>query len=359
MFGHQRLLRLPAAAAIAAACCVLPVAACSNGDETATATATVAASTPVATPTSVPGPTATTVPATPTRTPAPAATPTQTSGPQESLEELAVRLVTMMSEQRFSEVVAHFDATMSQVMPVSVTGQAWSQIQAQVGTFQRVERTQVTPAGQYMVVTVTTVFSGLPINIEITFDASRKVAGLFFKPADEYAAPSYANETVFTETEVVVGSAPWKLPGTLTMPNGDGPFPAVVLVHGSGPNNRDETVGPNKPFKDLAWGLATRGIAVLRYDKRTAVYPGELAAIAQSLTIREETVIDARAAADLLMGTAKIDPNRIFVAGHSLGGMLAPMIAAEHDGIAGLVILAGAARPLEEIILQQTRYLAA
>src|SRR2546423_637796 len=77
-------------------------------------------------------------------------------------------------------------------------------------------------------------------------------------------------KAAFGEKEVVIGAGgAWPLPGTLTLPKGDGPFPAVVLVHGSGPQDRDETIGPNKPFKDLAWGLATNGIAVLRYEKRT------------------------------------------------------------------------------------------
>ena len=73
-----------------------------------------------------------------------------------------------------------------------------------------------------------------------------------------------------------VGVGEWVLPGTISMPRGDGPFPAVVLVHGSGPNDRDETIGPNKPFRDLAGGLASQGIAVLRYEKRTRQHPLKL-----------------------------------------------------------------------------------
>src|SRR6185437_11029464 len=69
-----------------------------------------------------------------------------------------------------------------------------------------------------------------------------------------------------------VSSAAGPLPGTLTVPAGDGPFPAVLLIAGSGPNDRDETIGPNKPFADLARALAMHGIASLRYDKRTFVY---------------------------------------------------------------------------------------
>src|SRR5437868_1155092 len=76
------------------------------------------------------------------------------------------------------------------------------------------------------------------------------------------------NRDTFDEREVTVGKGEWELPGTLGLPKGSGPFPAVVLVQGSGPQDRDETMGVNKPFQDIAWGLASNGIAVLRYDKR-------------------------------------------------------------------------------------------
>ena len=89
--------------------------------------------------------------------------------------------------------------------------------------------------------------------------------------------------------------------------------PGVVLVHGSGPNDRDETIGPNKPFRDLAWGLATRGIAVLRYEKRTKRHRLKMALLANSLTVKEETIDDAVAAVTTLHAVEEIDASRIFV----------------------------------------------
>lgn len=171
------------------------------------------------------------------------------------------------------------------------------------------------------------------------------------------SAPPYSRSGAFREIEVTVGGGEWALPGTLTMPEGESLWPGLVLVHGSGPNDRDETLGPNKPFRDLAWGLATRGIAVLRYDKRTRVHGARMAAAASTLTVEEETVDDAIAAVALLEKTRGIAPDRIFVLGHSLGGMLVPRIAARKPRVAGWIVMAGAARPLEEAYLEQVRYL--
>jgi dienelactone hydrolase len=131
-----------------------------------------------------------------------------------------------------------------------------------------------------------------------------------------------------------------------------------VLVAGSGPADRDETFGPNKPFEDLAWGFASAGIAVLRYDKRTRVYAQQMAADA-SITVREETMDDAVAAIDLLRRTPGVDPARVFLVGHSLGATLAPRIAAQVPGeLAGIAMLEAASTPLPKLMLEQARYLA-
>ncbi|WP_372629621.1 alpha/beta fold hydrolase [Cohnella sp.] len=158
------------------------------------------------------------------------------------------------------------------------------------------------------------------------------------------------------EEEIVVGAGTkYPLPGTLTLPkNASGPLPAVILVHGSGPNDRDETVGLAKPFRDLAWGLAEQGIAVLRYDKRTYAHgqsftPDMLA----SFTVKDETVDDAIAAAKLLKADERIDASNVYIVGHSLGGMLAPRIDADGGDFAGLALLAGSPRTLWEIIADQ------
>ena len=273
---------------------------------------------------------------------------------------MAEQFVERLEKGDFSAAVKTFDRTMSEVLPAEKLKQTWESLIAQVGALKSRLNTRVERVGEYDVVLVTCRFEKAKLDVKVVFNRAKQISGLFFVPtrsAAEYQRPPYARPAAFQEREVQVGTGQWALPGTLAMPVGDGPFPAVVLVHGSGPNDRDETIGPNKPFRDLAHGLALRGIAVLRYEKRTKHYPILMALSINTITVKEETIDDAVAAVETLASQKKIDPQRIFVMGHSLGGTLLPRIGKAKGGIAGFISLAGSTRPLEDLILEQTRYI--
>jgi dienelactone hydrolase len=259
-------------------------------------------------------------------------------------------------------IEAQFTDRMKAAWPPGRIAAMWAALLGQAGPHKGCasEPRVVSIADKQMVIT-TCQFERAAIDVQIAFDTERKISGLVLRPAaasvPAYLPPSYADPAAYTEEELTIGGPEWALPGTLTMPAGGGPFPSVVLVHGSGPQDRDETSGPNKPFKDLALGLASRGIAVVRYDKRTNVYRAKMAA-SPATTVKEEVVDDAGEAIKALRSRPRIDPARIFVLGHSLGGMLIPRIARANPSIAGAIVLAGAARPIEDAIVAQTRYLA-
>ena len=156
-----------------------------------------------------------------------------------------------------------------------------------------------------------------------------------------------------TEAIIVGKGGKYPLKGILTLPEDlSKPVPAVVFVHGSGSSNMDEKVGKCTPFKDLAEGLTEFGIASVRYDKRSYAH-GLKMLREKNITVKEETIEDAILATELLKEDFRIDKENIFIAGHSMGGMLAPRIDAEGGNYKGLILMAGSPRRLEEIMLDQ------
>ncbi|RMC94979.1 cell wall-binding protein [Clostridium autoethanogenum] len=211
-------------------------------------------------------------------------------------------------------------------------------------------------------VTLTYKVEGLPTNldIKIKYDNDGKVYNFTSEAApveSNYRLPTYVNIDNFTEKNVAIGDEKYKLPGVLSIPKGKGPFPAVVLVHGSGANDMDETYGDTKVFKDISAGLASKGIAVLRYNKRSNEYPS-LTAIDTKLDLNKETVNDAVDAVKLLKKTKEIDSSKVFVLGHSQGAMLTPTILKDcgNSGAAGGIMMAGPVDFLDTL-LEQSKYL--
>ena len=204
------------------------------------------------------------------------------------------------------------------------------------------------------------------LNCFLSIDQNGKLCGFYIRPQQKkkqtgtepspgLEEPKTGTESSFIEREVKIGKS-FSLPGTLTLPRGNAPYPAVILIHGSGPNDRDETVQANKPFRDLAELLAERNIAVLRYDKRTVVQP-EVFRKRPSATINDETVNDVLSAIEFLRNVPEIDSNAIWLLGHSLGGMMLPRIASKTPVPAGYLFTSAPATSLPEVMEEQGVYL--
>jgi len=224
----------------------------------------------------------------------------------------------------------------------------------------------VTQVENYTSYSVPCIFENNQINLVITLNQERAIAGLVVSAYQNEDAALENKEALpdnIREIEYhlpVKGHEDWSLPGILTVPQGEGPFPCVVLVHGSGPNDKDETIYQNKPFRDIAWFLAEKGIAVYRYDKRSYVYGSEFVKD-PSLTLNEETVIDAVTAVELLKEQEMIDSSCIYVLGHSLGGQALPrineMLLWQDSSVAGFIFLAAPARNFAELMREQYDFL--
>jgi dienelactone hydrolase len=279
---------------------------------------------------------------------------------QDKLKAKAAALIDALFKEKYDEAGTDFDAAMQKALPIDKLKELRKDLDTKVGALKKQAFLRMEKKSKYDIVIVACKFEKAPLLARVVFDQDGKVSGLAFvpdTPTAAYKAPDYVMRDSFRETEVKVGAGEWELPGTLSIPVGDGPFPAVVLVHGSGPNDRDETILVNKPFRDLAWGLSSRGVAVLRYDKRTKAHADKFTDKKNYPSVKEEVIDDAVAAVALLRKSKEIDGKRIFVLGHSLGGTLAPRIGQLDPGIAGLVILAGASRPLEDLVLEQLTYI--
>lgn len=272
----------------------------------------------------------------------------------------AARLLDHMDAGRYAEAEAMFDATMASAVPAEKLKAVWESLPAQAGAGKGRGDASVTDQQGVALVSVPLHYEKAELVAKVAVGADGRIAGFVIQPAAAPVPPAAAvpEDASYSERDFGVGEGERALPGTLSMPRRTSSkgVPAVVLVHGSGPHDRDETIGPNRVFLDIARGLAAQGVAVLRYDKRTKARPQDFAG--REFTIDEETTDDAAAAIAALRRTEGIDPARVFVLGHSQGGMLAPRIASKAGGVAGLVLLAAPARPLLDILVEQNIRLA-
>jgi len=279
---------------------------------------------------------------------------------EKTTTDIALEFMNVILEGNFSKTYTYFSSTMKDQFSYDQFESTWNYIETTYGDFESIKDSSESVEEGYDIVFVNCTFTNdYYIIFKIVFEENKEISGFWTEKIETtttYAAPSYVDTSKFSEIEITIGEYPWELPGTITIPNEEGPFPGVVLVHGSGANDRDETIGPNKPFKDLAWGLASHNIIVLRYDKRTKVYPKETADN-KSLTVKEEVVDDAVEAVKLLQTYGEVIQSQIYVLGHSLGAMMAPQIATFEENINGLIMLAAPARDLEDLMYNQTVYL--
>ena len=275
----------------------------------------------------------------------------------------AKQIIQELVSGQFEKVEAIYDARMKEALPPGKLADGWRDLNKQAGAFQAISSTESSQASGLQVVKMQCKFENSLLDATVVLNPDGKLGGLSFRPHQAppapWTPPAYAKQDSFSEQPLTLVNGKFELPGTLTVPVGSGPFPAVVLVQGSGPEDQDETIGPNKPFKDLAWGLASRGIVVFRYTKRTQKYTVQSSDDPTRLTVEDETISDARAAVALVAKQPNVNPKQVFLLGHSLGAYLAPRVATGDAEIAGIVMLAANARPLEKIVLEQIHYLAA
>ncbi|HUR48084.1 MAG TPA: alpha/beta fold hydrolase [Acidimicrobiales bacterium] len=280
--------------------------------------------------------------------------------------DLSDKAVELLTTGKFKELHKLLGPQMAGLVTPGQLEDGWTQLQAMSGQFQKVEsRGEEKAQGMKFTVHILRFEKG-SLKV-LSREADGKLAALAMQPGEPptpVGPPEYADSSAFTESEVRVDCEGFPLPALLTVPKKASGAPAVVMVAGSGPNDRDETIGKLKPFRDIAQGLATKGIASIRYDKRTKAAPGMFDA--KRGTLHDEVVKDAVSALKVLKSKTggklgrkgAVDAKRIFVLGHSLGALAAPRIVQAAPEFAGMVLLAGTTRPLEDAVIAQMTHLA-
>lgn len=271
-------------------------------------------------------------------------------------EELSVSFIKKLERQQFDSCFAMFDTVMANKFNAGMLEKMWGSIPKYMGEYKGYSTVESTKKDSIDVVAVRCEFEKTKMDLQFSFNDSQKIMGMYFVPPKSktaYVAPEYAKQNKYYETKISVKTGTMSLPGALCVPNNTKTPPVVILLAGSGPNDKDESIGPNKALKDLAIGLASNGIATYRYDKRTLVYGKDM----KDVDLNSEVIEDAINAAALLKKNPDFKNSKVYIVGHSLGAMCAPLIASKSKQINGIVLLAGNARPLEDVVLEQYNYI--
>ena len=270
--------------------------------------------------------------------------------PKEDIKDIASNFVQELAEEKIEGIKERFsfDSAMSKVIDEGILTEMIKQNLTPYGKL--VEIKDVSEENN--LVKMKAVFEEISLIANVSFNGKLEIQGVSVIPE----APEKVMPEGVEEKEVVLKiNDTQQLGGTLTLPSGKENVPVVILVQGSGASDRDETIVPNTPFKDIAWQLAQRGIASYRYDKRSFVYGSDFQTNT-TYTVKEETIEDAVNAVTLMSKQERIDQSKIYVLGHSLGGYLMPRIAQQSD-CAGYILAAGPVTSLTDLILEQVDYL--
>jgi pimeloyl-ACP methyl ester carboxylesterase len=283
--------------------------------------------------------------------------PAQTIAPMND-EQIASTFMTAVSKGNWEGAYALFNETLKKHVPAEIFPKVWQAKTAPYGKLGKPLSIKRETNSVHTNVVMTYEAEKFPMDITINFDKDGYIDDFYipfyYTPASQYKEPSYDKKENYMEKEVTIGEGEFALSGTLTMPKGKGPFPVVVLVHGSGPNDKDESLYSTKPFRDIAVGLANKDIAVLRYEKVTREHHIK-SGMNPKLTIQEETVDDAIKAVELLQTIPQVDKKQVYVLGHSQGGYALPRIieADREHKIAGGIVVSGPSGKFQDLMLWQ------
>lgn len=272
---------------------------------------------------------------------------------EDSIETIALKHHSDFSDEQYDSLMNNYVYSPEMLAAINEVMLKEMKEGLDTGALMEVNESFTFEAQGYTIVSLPVVYENISLNYNVVFNDDKVIEGLSF--ADYQEKVTVVMPSTIKETTIVAAVNDLGLEGILTTPAEGDSFPCVIFVHGSGATDKDETIFNNKPFRDLAWGLAERGIASYRYDKRNYAYPEQFTEA--TITLYDETINDASEIFKMVQNFENIEYDSVYILGHSLGGYAMPLIAQDTEAN-GYIIMAGSTRPLEVLILEQVEYLA-
>lgn len=276
---------------------------------------------------------------------------TTTSAPPD-VKALSECYAANMAVEGFQTVADHFSLSLKAKLSTDELKNIWNTTTEKFGKFQKIYKSIKTENSQYTTVIEILQYENDGLQVVFSFNSDGEIEDLYIK-AYTILSSLMSNNT-FEETAIQIGSGGYLLDGILTMPKNVKNPPVVILVQDSGQADLNETTGTvhNKPFQDIAWGLAEKGIATIRYNQRFYQYPQ---LYSKTSTIQDEVLNDVGSAVQYAKSSPLINAKKIIILGSGLGGMLTPKMAQDNKDVEEIVIMAGSPRKLEDIIVDRTK----
>ena len=257
-------------------------------------------------------------------------------------------------EREYDQAAQYHDKQMQQAFPIVVMAQSGLQIWQQFGNPIRLVQIDTKLVQTNTIVSLQMEMDRGWVEFIVSVAESGMVAGFFLNviPDPERKLPEYIDSERIRDSVLTLGEEPWTFRVGLTLPLDAESFPVLIILQGSGTHDVDGTIGPNKIYRDLAYGLATMGIGVVRMEKR---FYGKSQELYETImpSIEDEYTNDALYTIEWVRSLP--GARQIVLGGHSLGGMVAPKIASMSHHVDGIVLLASTTRRLIEVIKDQNQ----
>ncbi|MFN4083317.1 MAG: serine aminopeptidase domain-containing protein [Bacteroidia bacterium] len=281
----------------------------------------------------------------------------------ETINEKALKFLNYLADSNFAAANNMLDSSTRVYLNDFTLQRDWIELTGNYGTLVSKKPIEFQQQSGYTFVQYLLKLELLQYVLSLTFNPELKIGYVQFAPAHQvYHIPNYADITKYRDTTVTFKTTDiFEFKGILSLPNTQKKVPLIFIVGDAGPTDKDFSMKDNKPYRDLASGLATAGYAVYRFDKRAYLYGIYLAADKNNykpFTPKEDYLDDLYAAMEEVKKLPYFDLNRIYILGHGQGGNLAPYIAKERKDIKGIMMLGANAVSQQEMMAEQYDYLA-